>query len=282
MKDLVIIVAALVAYVLLRKLINLLVRAFFDNFLITSARKVRMVIPMDIFFRLSCAGITAYFLFDKSWLLYLGMCSGILMILAFLFMFYQAKREPGTLMDFVENYHKQTGKPMSESLKRQIQKSREAKNAPAMAPVESVPAQPAVTPERSPEAEARDFAAHIPEHAERHRQLAKDRFHLDLNYDADSMAALDRMIQEGWSGKPPAMLQVVVIGFGSYLGETIRHIHGGDWCYSDEHGLHFQIARLRPQNLFQFAIVEKRFTTPGENSLDAYYKSVRSEIDKHR
>jgi hypothetical protein len=71
----------------------------------------------------------------------------------------------------------------------------------------------------SAEEEALEFARQIPELAERHRRLAKETFGLELNYEPESIALLDRMVREGWPD-PPAMLQTVVTGFGSYLGET--------------------------------------------------------------
>ena len=132
-------------------------------------------------------------------------------------------------------------------------------------------------PEMSQE-EARAFISQIPLQAEKHRELAKGVFGIELDYSADSILKLDKMIQEGWP-KPPTMLDQVVLGFGSYLGEAIRHIHGGDWGFNPEQGLYFDVGG-RDIKIFPFAKVKKRFLNGDEDSLAYYYSFIRSKVEE--
>jgi|SRR5947209_7868534 len=134
-------------------------------------------------------------------------------------------------------------------------------------------------PDSSPmtDDEARQFIQQIPGRAEKHRELAKTVFDLDLDYTAESIPKLDQMIEEGWPKTPPADLDGVVLAFGSYLGESIRHLHGGDWCYSEANGIHFDVAN-RDIKIFPFSKVKKRFLNGDEDSLGYFYGFIRSQL----
>ena len=276
-KVLVVIIAGFLAVMAFRHLIKFLVRRMSKNELLTSSYMAKRASLLDVPAWIFCSGIFAFFLFQRAWLLWLGLGAGILIIPAFFLIRHRARRKTGTFADFLEEAAELTGTPLSESLRRQIQESRERKAA-GTSPVKTETASPPpANPGLPAEEEAHLFAAQIPNHAERHRQLARGNFGLDLNYDVESIATLDQMIRLGWPDGPPAMLPPVVIGFGSYLGETIRHVHGGDWCYNEKHGLHFQIAG-GGLKLFPFASVEKRLLNGETDSLALFYAEVRSKV----
>jgi hypothetical protein len=120
------------------------------------------------------------------------------------------------------------------------------------------------------DAEFAEFVSRIPGHAEKHT---------DLDYSAESIAKLDQIVRDGWPKEPPAMLEPVVLGFGSYLGETMRHLHGGDWCYNEDLGVHLDVAG-KDIKVFPFNKVRKRFLNGEEDSLEFFYKVIRSELEK--
>lgn len=131
------------------------------------------------------------------------------------------------------------------------------------------------------EEEALALIAEIPGVAERHREGAKSIGGIDLDYRAESIPKLDEMIREGWPDGPPAMLDATVLSFGSYLGETIRRVHGGDWGFSPEHGIHLDVGGLGIK-IFPFAKVEKRFVNGEEDSLGYFYSFVASKVEEAR
>ena len=123
------------------------------------------------------------------------------------------------------------------------------------------------------------FIKEIPDRAEILRDMAKKVFGVKLDYSAKSIPKLDDIIKEGWPKKPPVMLDNMVTVFGSYLGEAIRRIHGGEWSFSDEHGLHLDVGGLDIK-IFPFAKVQKRFLNGEEDSIGFYYSFIRSKVDE--
>lgn len=141
--------------------------------------------------------------------------------------------------------------------------------------------EPAAAPESAPkpmtEAEAQKFIAQIPGFAETQREIANNVFGASLDYSAESIAKLDEIIKEGWPEEPPVLLDEMVLGFGSYLGETIRRVHGGDWCFDAKHELHYEVGGIK---IFPFAKVRKRFLNGEEDSLGFFYSFIRAELAK--
>lgn len=137
------------------------------------------------------------------------------------------------------------------------------------------------TPPKSPakpmtEVEAQKFIAQIPGWAESQREIANNVFGAKLDYSAESIPKLDQIIKEGWP-EPPVLLDEMVLGFGSYLGETIRRVHGGGWCFDPKHELHYEVGGIK---IFPFAKVRKRFLNGEEDSLGFFYSFIRAELAK--
>jgi hypothetical protein len=126
------------------------------------------------------------------------------------------------------------------------------------------------------EAEIREFILKIPQMAEDHRTSAREIFGVELDYSAESIQKLEIMIRDGWPDGPPIMLDQTVTAFGSYFGETIRAIHGGEWRYDDTHGLHFQVG-TSDMKIFPFKKVRKRFVNGSEDSLTYFYSYIAAQ-----
>lgn len=272
-KTLLLLAIGIVGTVALRILLILSLRYLYSWFLLTSEKQAQLARPVFALYWLSCAAINSFLLFHQKWLLWVGISAGVSIIPAFFFIWYKAKQNPGSLSDWVEGLYQDAGRPAPDGL---IEKLRSAKKAEI--PAEGVVIEKSLPDpmELSTEEQALKFAKQIPDHAENHRRLARETFGLELNYEAESIALLDQMIQRGWPD-PPAILEAVVTGFGSYLGETIRHIHGGAWCYSQERGLHFEIAGVGLK-IFPFAKVKKRLLNGQKDSLEFFYEFIRSKI----
>ncbi|HEV2692650.1 MAG TPA: hypothetical protein VG347_07105 [Verrucomicrobiae bacterium] len=129
------------------------------------------------------------------------------------------------------------------------------------------------------EAQVREFVVQIPQHAEKNCELARDLNGVVLDYTAESIPRLDDLIAENWPDKPPTLLENMVLAYGSYLGETIRTLHGGDWCHSEEMGFHLDIEGLK---IFPFAKVRRRFINGKEDSLGFFYQFVWTELSKRQ
>src|SRR5882724_11345525 len=95
------------------------------------------------------------------------------------------------------------------------------------------------------EAQVRDFVGTIPAHSEKTCELARSLNGTVLDYSAESIPRLDDLIAENWPDGPPIHLENMVLAYGSYLGETIRTLHGGDWCHSEEMGFHLEIDGMK-------------------------------------
>jgi len=139
------------------------------------------------------------------------------------------------------------------------------------------PADPDYTP--LTEAQVRDFVSTIPAHAEKFRELAKKLNGVDLDYSAASIPRLDDLIAENWPDGPPAHLDNMVLSYGSYLGETIRTLHGGDWCHSEEMAFHLDIDGMK---VFPFGKVRRRFVNGKEDSLGFFYQVIWTELSRRQ
>jgi hypothetical protein len=119
--------------------------------------------------------------------------------------------------------------------------------------------------------ESRRFIESIPDWAEQHREKVEAQFGIRLDYDPSAFTALDEIINRAWPDHPPKTIDPIVIFFGSFVGETIRKLHGGTWAFNRKHGFHLQDVG-QCATLFPFNKVRKRLLE-GE-SLATYYQSV--------
>jgi hypothetical protein len=78
------------------------------------------------------------------------------------------------------------------------------------------------------------------------------------------------MLTKGWP-EPPILLDVLVEGLGSYLGETIRRLHGGEWRHAHEHGFFLDSVGGRDMQIFPMARARKRLLKGSDESVEYYY-----------
>ncbi len=129
------------------------------------------------------------------------------------------------------------------------------------------------------------FTAHDPEapqqfqrYAQIHIDVAKKTFGFDLSYDLDSIEKLDEMV-EG-IGKPNNPEQMVIL-FGSFLGEALRHLYKGKWVWDDRFKswtITFTLPNGKEDGAFVFAKVKKRFTNGVEDSLSFFAKVIDERV----
>lgn len=147
-------------------------------------------------------------------------------------------------------------------------------------------ARPSPAPERSgaereEKQDPESFIAAIPNYNELHTEMVKRNFGVELSHDEASFAQLDEIIEEGWSGNPPMMGNTIIM-FGSFAGESIRHLLGGHWAYDEEMGYHLAGLGGTSTKVFPFGKVEKRFLNGEEDSLAAYYAAVKQIVQQER
>ncbi len=127
--------------------------------------------------------------------------------------------------------------------------------------------------------QADSFISRIPEYARLHVEKAASIGGVELEYDEACFEHTDSMIEEGWRGEQPAMLDVVVQTFGSFLGEAIRSLHGGEWDFDEQN----QVVYLRgvgPKqvSVFPFDRVRRRFVDGADQSIAAYYRELKQNL----
>ena len=138
------------------------------------------------------------------------------------------------------------------------------------------------TPEPGPypkQEDATSIIASLPKLAEAHRKMSKSNFGVELDYSAESLALLDKIIDEHFPKKQAPAMDTTLLTFGAYVGETIRRLLGGEWEETDNHELALNkvggIAQLFPMNK-----TRKRFENGIEDSLADFYVAVRHIIEK--
>lgn len=107
-------------------------------------------------------------------------------------------------------------------------------------------------------------------YAETTMDTAKKTFGFDLSYDQASINKLDEMV-EG-IGKPKN-LELMILLFGSFLGEAFRHMYNGRWKWDERHkswAVTYPLGKGGEDGAFVFAKVEKRFKNGKEDSLSFY------------
>lgn len=83
-------------------------------------------------------------------------------------------------------------------------------------------------------------------------------------------------LAEGWSGQPPSEeeLATISLAWGSYLGEVIRNVLGGQWVIrSEQEHISLRFARLGLE-FFPVHAVIRRFMLGMEASLEAEYERL--------
>ena len=100
----------------------------------------------------------------------------------------------------------------------------------------------------------------------------------DLNYSEPSLQGLDDILAKAQGG----LSDNEIIGYGAYVGETIRRNLGGVWI-QDERGVALLADVGSPGiSASPFSWVQKRISNGGEDSLAYKYSFLRYEVTKAR
>jgi hypothetical protein len=103
------------------------------------------------------------------------------------------------------------------------------------------------------------------------REGMKKSFGVSLGFDRTSLDRLDGLIDEGWDGELPEMLDEVVEVFGSFIGEAIIADRGGNWMCDDERD-EFCVSLPEGFVLMPFTKVRKRFENGRSDSISFFVR----------
>jgi hypothetical protein len=136
-------------------------------------------------------------------------------------------------------------------------------------------------PERIPDERAASLAAWSPEAAEAFRSLAADHG-FDLDYSPESLADVERLITEKFSGrggKPKKRWRDLSGTSGAYVAEVILRNIGGTWGFQSE----FQAGGIQlPSGTWVFPLHKsrKRYEDgPGDDFVSYYSVIADGEAD---
>lgn len=145
---------------------------------------------------------------------------------------------------------------------------------------EELPSEAPLSTNNDSPADPGAFIRSIPEYAENCVDHAKILTSDILDYTPESLAIVDKMITKGWGGEAPALIDPMVVIFGSYVGETIRRKHGGKWVHSEESGYALVEIDGRDFKAFPFNKVHKRFSEGEDDSVAFFYEALKHTLEK--
>lgn len=107
----------------------------------------------------------------------------------------------------------------------------------------------------------------------------KKTFGTKMGLDEDSLEKLDDLIEDGWAGKTPEHLDLVVASFGSYMGEALKAVHGGAWKVDPDSGERAVVISNKVA-VFPFSKIEKRFRNGKEDSISMLLRLIERGLEK--
>ncbi len=107
----------------------------------------------------------------------------------------------------------------------------------------------------------------------------KKTFGTKMGLDEDSLERLDDIIEDGWGGKIPEELDLVVASFGSYMGEALKAVHGGEWKVDPEFGERGVVISDKVA-VFPFSKIEKRFKNGKGDSISMLLRIIERDLEK--
>ena len=118
-------------------------------------------------------------------------------------------------------------------------------------------------------------AKELKEYAIININTAESIFGVSLNFDEPSILMIDELIHTAWPEEPPALLDNMILLWGSFLGEAIIKTLGGEWIESTD-GWCVQIGDLK---IMVFNKIKKRFLNGDEDSISYYYQSLKQGLE---
>jgi hypothetical protein len=111
-----------------------------------------------------------------------------------------------------------------------------------------------------------------------HIDLTKKSFNEDLSFDEESIFKLDKLIQTAWPDKPPVEMQNVIMLFGSFLGEAMRDIYGGQWVETEQ-GWGMKINE--EVTILPFTKIKKRLINGEDDSISYFYETMKNGLQNN-
>jgi hypothetical protein len=116
----------------------------------------------------------------------------------------------------------------------------------------------------------------IEAHAAEAIAVAKADFHELLEWDDSSIEPLERILNRLCPEPSPLPVEEgewLTILWGSYFGELLRHLHGGEWSMSVYPGSDFSVPTLEIEgaHLYPTLKVHRRLSLGAGESLPAFY-----------
>ncbi len=109
--------------------------------------------------------------------------------------------------------------------------------------------------------------------ADQHVSASRSTYGLELDFSEDSLLQLDRIISEIHPNG--AALELTVIHFGAYVGETIRRNLGGDWMQDADGQTWLQNIGGQDVKVPPLAWAHKRFGNGSVDALTAKYARIK-------
>jgi len=107
----------------------------------------------------------------------------------------------------------------------------------------------------------------------------EETFGRKLNHDRASLEQLDGIVQEGWAGQPPEKLDEVISSFGTFLGESLIKVFGGNWVQS-ENQAEFAVQLSNGAFVFPYSKMDKRLRNGMQDSISFYLRVLDREAGK--
>lgn len=110
---------------------------------------------------------------------------------------------------------------------------------------------------------------------------------INLDYSVQSIALLDDFLEDVSSStlfNDETHLQTTMATFGSYLGETIRKLHGGIWGNSKEDGMYLDVCEHKDSHMriWPLSRIKKRLLNGKEDSIKDYYQAVVDSLKEFK
>lgn len=110
---------------------------------------------------------------------------------------------------------------------------------------------------------------------------------INLDYSVKSIALLDGFLEDVSSStlfNDERHLQRAMATFGSYLGETVRKLHGGRWGNSEEDGMYLDVCEHKGSHIriWPLSRIKKRLLNGKEDSIKAYYQAVVDSLKEFK
>jgi len=115
------------------------------------------------------------------------------------------------------------------------------------------------------------------QYADLHIDTTKKTLGVVLDYNEESILALDDIISQGWPNPVPLVADPILVLFGSFLGEAMRRVFGGEWVETQQ-GWGLKINDT--VTVFPFVKIRKRLTNGMQDSITYYYQSVKEVVKR--